>query len=1105
MLSDDGFFEDELPDRVAALNDLLKQVSPDEIEAFLRGQGQYEKQLRDLLPTLDALSSLQDPPSNTVEVIGLADMLEFARLPAGAVLKGSMGDFRLIRKIGVGGMGTVYEAEQVSLSRRVALKLLLPAHVLDESQIARFHNEALAVSRLNHPNIVQVYGVTCDRDMHYIAMQYIDGCDLATWLTKHTTWLSHSSAQIRNRSATRHRTWQSLKKSDFTRHERWVAEAGINIAEALAHAHQCGIAHRDVKPANLLLDQGGKIWLTDFGVARCLDLTSLTNTGDLLGTLRYMSPEQALGGPESTNYRSADIYALAVTLYELLLGEPMRTGSDRFLLLQQVLRREAPELRHRQPWVSPKLEAILMRAIHPKPDHRHQTAREFAEELRAFLEDRPLPKRPTFSLQGRGLWTWRMVRLRPRGQLPLIGIGLLVFYTMFTSLRVSEQLGDEQAIAEQNTLPTGTRWASKELYVSNLQQASQEWEGIDWNQMRQRLVDCLPKDGEEDLRCFVWHFLCKMLDGTPKPFGMHAGEVYSLAESPTEQILASAGEDGIRIWDLRTWRLLRHLREHQSDVNSVAFSDKGRRLVSCSDDGSVRIYDSSSWECVHVVRGFERVVAAFQIQNSGNLVLIDRKDATEMGRTSRILRYSLETNSILWCIDLPGEYVQNMSLDSDGRLAAITSEPHWLRLVDIDSGKILAESSTPSGIPMAVDIDSTGEFVASSTDKSILLWRTGEIDQSPVLQIDGISGSPESLKFTDDGDLISASRDGYAAWWKLDWDSGVPAPRSCRRFKHDQALWNARVIRDSQSLISADRQGRLTRWNLCQPTAREPLMIPRSDVIGADVGIKRKLASCISSFHLSDDQTTAHFPLAPAQPSSFSLHDNSRSPHNWLDEHLLEAVHVYEVCPSPNRHLVALRTNRDVRVIAPHEGNSTLLAKLPIASAACWSPDSSQLLMASGWPIKLSIFNASSGESSSINLERFRPTGAVAWLSDGSTILIASSTGSIIIWDLISSQTIDSFLTHRNGIQAMAVSPDERVLATTDGNSVTVWNLATRRPLLQLTLPAETDELFSLKFSQDGSRLGAEAGPRGVAERFLVWEANSGQMPKLLPNSSPTL
>jgi serine/threonine protein kinase len=337
--------------------------------------------LREVLPALEvfrapALGQGGDPPEDS---------------------PGTLGDFRLLRVVGRGGMGIVYEAEQQSLGRRVAVKVLPFAATLDGRHLQRFRDEARAAALLHHTHIVPVYGMGSDRGVNYYAMQYIDGQTLADVITG----LRRDAAARPRRAGESPADTTALPPAAVLSTERSnggqafyrsVARLGVQAAEALTHAHALGVIHRDIKPGNLLLGAGGHLWVTDFGLARFPDEPGLTRTGDVVGTLRYMSPEQALGKPTPVDHRS-DVYALGATLYELSTLEPAYPGEDREELLRQIATAEPKEPRRLDPATPRELETVILKAMAREPDRRYATAAEFADDLRRFLEHRPVKAR----------------------------------------------------------------------------------------------------------------------------------------------------------------------------------------------------------------------------------------------------------------------------------------------------------------------------------------------------------------------------------------------------------------------------------------------------------------------------------------------------------------------------------------------------------------------------------------------------------------------------------------------------------------------------------------------------------------------------------------
>ena len=321
-----------------------------------------------------------------------------------------LGDFVLLHEIGRGGMGVVYEARQISLSRRVALKVLPFAAVLDARQIARFKNEAQAAAQLQHPNIVPVYAVGAERGVHFYAMQFIDGQPLDRAIAQLRCQAGASSVALdetvaypvndivaAEQTASWHQPCSYLSEKWTSRREYFetVMRLGIQAADAIDAAHSFGIVHRDIKPSNLLLDASGKLWVTDFGLARCQTDLSLTQTGDVVGTRQYMSPEQALGQAALVDHRT-DIYSLGATLYELLTLRPAFEAADGAALLRSIDREEPQRIRSLQPLVPLDLETVVNKSMARNRDERYLTAKELADDLRRLLEGKPpVAQRPT--------------------------------------------------------------------------------------------------------------------------------------------------------------------------------------------------------------------------------------------------------------------------------------------------------------------------------------------------------------------------------------------------------------------------------------------------------------------------------------------------------------------------------------------------------------------------------------------------------------------------------------------------------------------------------------------------------------------------------------
>jgi serine/threonine protein kinase/WD40 repeat protein len=388
------------------------------------------------------------------QVLGTLEMIRQTSEPGTGGLDGpicddtvqrQLGDYRIIREIGRGGMGVVYEADQISLGRRVALKVLPFAATLDQKQLQRFKNEAQAAAHLHHTNIVPIHAVGCERGVQYYAMQFIegrtlaevidelrraegrqfrDGSDddgtagvirdrLAATLSMHgpisdaAALAASQPAVDRSCSFAASTPAAATLSTEGSTHSpgffRTVAGLGVQAAQALEYAHSEGVVHRDIKPSNLILDNVGRLWVTDFGLARNESDRGLTMTGDLIGTLRYMSPEQALAKRVVLDHRT-DIYSLGVTLYELLTLESAVTGTDRQELLRQIAFEEPKSPRRLNKSIPAELETIVLKAMEKNPAQRYSTAQDLADDLNRYLKDEPVRARRVSPLEH--LWRW---------------------------------------------------------------------------------------------------------------------------------------------------------------------------------------------------------------------------------------------------------------------------------------------------------------------------------------------------------------------------------------------------------------------------------------------------------------------------------------------------------------------------------------------------------------------------------------------------------------------------------------------------------------------------------------------------------------------------
>ncbi len=456
MPSQDASRDYDLLDRlVEEFNERFRKGERPSVKEYCDRHPDLADDLRELLPALAQVEQAKD---------GLAQEGKAAApAPPSAPVLQHLGDFRILREVGHGGMGVVYEAEQVSLGRRVALKVLTDRMMRDAKQKRRFEREAKAAARLHHTNIVPVFGTGEAEGTPYYVMQFIqgmglevvveelarmspsgsaasaspplaagerpvaqvarslltgafrsaDGVDEAEGTCLHVEAASPAPAALAAASSSDTALLSSSGVSlpgasgvsaggKIRKLSYWqsVARIGSQVADALEYAHRQGVVHRDIKPSNLLLDLNGTVWVTDFGLAKAEGGENLTHTGDILGTLRYMPPEAFDGKADGRG----DVYSLGLTLYELVALRPAFDQRDRNRLVKQVTTAEVEPLGSIRRRVPRDLETIVHKAIDRDPARRYQTAGELRDDLQRFVDDEPIQARRQTLLEGYVRW-----------------------------------------------------------------------------------------------------------------------------------------------------------------------------------------------------------------------------------------------------------------------------------------------------------------------------------------------------------------------------------------------------------------------------------------------------------------------------------------------------------------------------------------------------------------------------------------------------------------------------------------------------------------------------------------------------------------------------
>ena len=366
------------------------------VEEYAARYPEVADEIRELFPTVAAMEQLKAHSERGSD----------GRASLGPVKLAELGDYRIISEIGRGGMGVVYEAQQESLDRRVALKVLPREALHDRRQLARFQREARLTARLHHTNIVQVYDVGEEDGFHFYAMQFVHGVGLDHVIGRLVADVGDQELGDEKRlldAACRELGAEPGLGPHGTHYFRQLARLGASVASALAYAHSQGTLHRDIKPGNLLLDDAGTVWVTDFGLAMTQEKSRPGQASLLAGTLRYMPPER-FDGPAGA---PGDIYCLGLTLWELATCRPVFNAQDHKELVRCIQEGDTPPPRAVNRDIPRDLEAIILRAAAPDPEQRYASATALAVDLQRFLDELPVAARPVSAPRRFARWCRR--------------------------------------------------------------------------------------------------------------------------------------------------------------------------------------------------------------------------------------------------------------------------------------------------------------------------------------------------------------------------------------------------------------------------------------------------------------------------------------------------------------------------------------------------------------------------------------------------------------------------------------------------------------------------------------------------------------------------
>jgi WD40 repeat protein/tRNA A-37 threonylcarbamoyl transferase component Bud32 len=942
--------------------------------------------------------------------------------------------YEILGKLGIGAQGVVYKARQVKAERVVALKMILSSRDTSPEARLRFQIEAEAVARLAHPNVVRLYEVDEQDGLPFFSLEYCPGGNLK-------------------------QKWASQPQPP-----REAAALLEKLAQAVAAAHAQGLVHRDLKPANVLLGEDGTPKIADFGLARRLEGgADLTQTWAVMGTPAYMAPEQAAGQANLAG-PAADIYSLGVLLYEALTGRVPFRARKAAEMRELVLTQEPPPPRKLQAKVPADLETICLKCLQKEPGQRYQSAGALAEDLRLFLEDRPLRwARPVGRLERLARWCRRNPALAAAGGLAIVLLLTIMAVSVGWAIDASQR--GENLRGALATSEHERRRAQEQLAERSFDRA---------------LVEC--ERGDVGLG-LLW--MARSLETAPEG-----------AEDLRGALRASLAGWRSRLFALTDC--------HPGAGKILAFDPDGRTAWAAEPDGSVRRRVLATGEPVGLPLSHDSKVTAVAVSQDGNFVL------TAAGPVARL--WEVATGKLGPTFHPPGA-LDAIALSPDGQTVLTADRPReaagpptTIRLWDARSGRQFTQTCRCEGLLVALALSPEGRtlLAAEGTDGAICSWDVATGNSLGPLPVP--RGGYRALAYSPDGQsLLTGSRGQTARLW----DVGTGRPLGPPLY-HGAEVHAVAFRRDGRTLLTADARNTVRTWAVAHgPSPASVLAHDRAvrtvaispdgqTVATGSFDRKARLWSTRSGAQLRELPHEAAVAVVLFSPDGRTLLTA-----DWKD-----SVRLWDTASGQRKgeplqhrkwaHALAFSVRGHLVVTGSYDGTARIwdaVTGAPLATfrhgdgvvAVAFDPEGTRVLTG-GTDGTAQVWDLATGQRLGEPLRHRGTVRAVAFNREGDRALTASVDGTARLWDAATGQPRGQPMPHGGEVWVAAFSPDGRRIVTGSWDGTArLWDAATGQPRGQPL--AHGDQVWAVAFSPD-SRWVVTGSWDGTAR---LWDAATGR------------